>query len=130
MLLLDDYVLTFWIECDFCGNKTREQDTEEAAAFKWNEFQHNSVSEKFIVCEFCACRTNVRVRACCDRGDMQMKINEDDDHAAYRLQVKKMLLKYGTHTADCKIWRPYTKASGPNPCSCGWEEVRKQVEGD
>lgn len=30
----------FWIECDFCGNKTDMLATEEIAEFKWDEFQH------------------------------------------------------------------------------------------
>ena len=38
----------FWIECDLCGNSTKRYGCEEAAEFKWNEFQFkNGKREKY-----------------------------------------------------------------------------------
>lgn len=30
----------YWVECDSCGNKTKEFNSEKDAAFYWNEFQY------------------------------------------------------------------------------------------
>ena len=35
---------SWWIECDFCGNKTKIYYRLEDAEFKWNEFQFKRAS--------------------------------------------------------------------------------------
>lgn len=40
MMLCNENFTEFWIECDFCLNKTAKYPSEEIAEFKWNEFQH------------------------------------------------------------------------------------------
>ena len=39
MQMTDEKFEFHWIECDFCGNKTKKYDREGTALFKWNEFQ-------------------------------------------------------------------------------------------
>jgi len=41
MLMCNEEFTVYWVECDFCGNKTQKYNNEETALFKWNEFQFN-----------------------------------------------------------------------------------------
>jgi len=38
-MFMEDYDGTVWVECDFCGNKTKKMILESDAVFRWNLFQ-------------------------------------------------------------------------------------------
>ncbi len=65
MLLCDEDWTEWWVECDFCGNKTKKYNSEEIAEFKWNEFQYKRFIPKAD--QFCLCDDHGACAYCIER---------------------------------------------------------------